>query len=233
MSSDNFKPKVIKGKFKNKVQHTKDIFEFFFEFEDLEWKPGQFGRFKFDSEDLEGGNLRVFSFSTIYEENLIGVAVRITETPSAFKAKLASLEIGDEISIHGPMGKFCIDTYDKPLALIAGGIGIPPIRTFLKNIDIKNINANLIDVFYVEDFSQFAYKDEMETLSEKHDFLNVSFFGDRQDFYNDLTEFANKHKNNATYFICGTPGMVTYVNEFLANQGIDTLNIKNDSFTGY
>ncbi|MFH1077828.1 MAG: FAD-binding oxidoreductase [Patescibacteria group bacterium] len=40
-------------------------------------------------------------------------------------------KVGDTLGVQGPFGKFTLDTSDAPLVLIAGGIGITPIRSML------------------------------------------------------------------------------------------------------
>lgn len=224
--------KTIKCKLIEKEQHISDIFRFSFEMNEIDWQAGQYAIFKFEDSGFEN-NMRVFSIASVPEENKISIGTRISETPSDFKAKLKSMEIGDIITITAPMGNFCIEDYKKPMLMIAGGIGITPIVSLLKSIEYKKIQGELIELLYIEDNKNYAYEKEIKSIESNFDYIKANLLDNRDELSNKLDNFRNAHQNNATYFISGAPGMVEFISGNLKKSGISDENIIKDVFSGY
>ena len=122
----------------HKKSMTNGSYLFSFKFEPhLEWKAGQHGIFRFKGEKLDGGNFRAFSVASIKDEKVITILTKIGDTPSGFKSKLKSMEVGDTLTLRGPFGGFYISDYNRPMVMVAGGVGITPMRALLKDIDKK------------------------------------------------------------------------------------------------
>lgn len=235
MKLSDFKGLLKKSTIKliEKRQETRDIYVFVFESKSrLRWKAGQHGVFKFKGEKFNKKNVRAFSVASISQENKIMFGTRISDNPSDFKMKLKSMQIGDFITMIGPFGWFYISVYEKPMALIAGGIGIPPIRSLLKDIEAESKISKSVEVFYIDDKGEYAFKDEIEYFDKKYDFIKVHFLQDREDFNARLDNFRNKHGNKANYFISGTPKMIESLKSKLIEQGIGDTNIIYDDFKG-
>jgi len=83
-----------------------------------------------------------FSLASAPKENFLMIATRMR--PSPFKKVLKNLRVGDQISISAPAGNFVLQT-DKKAVFIAGGIGITPFYSMIKqhpNHDITLITSN-------------------------------------------------------------------------------------------
>lgn len=227
------------GLFKNneiklieKRLETKDSYLFSFEFNpNLQWKPGQNGIFKFKGEKLNGGNFRPFSVASTKEENKITILTKIGDNPSGFKEKLKAMEVGDSIYMSDPLGGFYISDYNRPMAMIAGGIGITPVRSILKDIEAKDIKK--VELFYIDSSREYAFKEELEVIEKINQNIKIYFLQDRQDLDSNLSSFINKHNNEAVYFISGSPNMVMDIRKKIGVKGIKRRNIINDSFRGY
>lgn len=199
---------------------------------DLEWKAGQHGMFKFKGEKLDGGNFRPFSVASIKEEKIITILTKIGDTPSGFKSKLKSMKVGDTISLRGPFGGFYISDYNRPMVMVAGGIGITPMRALLKDIDRKGILTDA-SLLYIDSSSEYVFKEELEIIKKDNPNVSIYFLNDRKILDDKLSDFINTHNNNATYFISGSPNMVKDIKNNIKAKGIKSRNITNDSFKGY
>lgn len=231
----------FKGLFNNtniklveKKQDTSDIFIFTFELaKKTQWKPGQHGIFKFKGEKMQGKNFRVFSISSVSEENKIIIGTRITENPSEFKKKLKAMNIGDTMSMTGPIGWFYINNYGRPIALIAGGVGITPIRALLKDLEVNAQITKTVEVFYSDNKSEYAFQSDLKYFDEKYDFIKVNYINNRENLQDKLNSFRSKYGNEASYFISGAPKMVTSLKSQLKENGIKNNNILTDPYNGY
>ncbi len=93
------------------------------------WIPGQFIMIRPQSWEYDPFLARPFSIANMNEKEMrifFQVVGRGTQ-------KLAQLNPGDRVNIWGPLGRgFKID-YERPLLLIAGGIGLAPFIGIIKN----------------------------------------------------------------------------------------------------
>ncbi len=227
--------KNVKIELQEIKQETSDVYSFIFNRpKDFKWKPGQHGVFKFtDREITEGKDFRIFSFASINKEDKILISTRIVDEPSEFKKNLLKLKPGDVMTVDGPMGKFTIKDYDKPSLIMAGGIGVTPIRALVKDIYHNNIKTKDIKVLYSDDRGEFAYTDTLKTAAENSEGLELVFISDRNEFTDKIDAYAKENQNNSLYYISGTPGMTSFFKEKLTGFGVNEENIITDSFMGY
>lgn len=227
--------KTVKLILKQKIKETSDIFSFVCTRpEDLEWIAGYHGIFRIPGFECEGEkNFRIFSIASVPEENIVLFSTRIVDDCSQFKKRLLELEVGDEIELESPQGRFLIDNFDRPICVIAGGIGITPVRAFLEQLDYANKDPKEMVVLYSDDRGEFAYEDTLKQIEKKHRGLEVVFINDRNVFVVKIEEFAMRDGNDALYYIAGTPGMNAFITEKLVGLGINKENIKTDNFMGY
>ena len=226
-----FKNNKIKLVDKKSVANSNYLFSFKFK-PDLEWKAGQHGMFKFKGEKLDGGNFRPFSVASIKEEKIITILTKISDSPSGFKSKLKSMEFGDTITLRGPFGGFYISDYNRPMVMVAGGVGITPMRALLKDIDRKSILTDA-SLLYIDSSGEYAFKEELEIIKRDNPNISIHFLNDRKILDYKLSDLVNRHNNNATYFIAGSPNMVKDIRNKIEAKGIKSRNIINDSFRGY
>ena len=225
--------KGVKITLKEKIKETSDVYSFIFDKpEEFNWEPGQHGVFKFkDKEVKEGKDFRIFSFACINEEKKLIISTRVVEEPSEFKKNLLELEQGDHMTVDGPMGKFLLKDLDRPILIMAGGIGITPVRSFIKNIDTNDIKPKKLKVLYSDDRGEFAYEEYLKSVDKEG--LDIVFISDRDVFSEKIDKYAKDYKNESLYYISGTPGMVNFITEKLTSFGVEEKNIVTDEFRGY
>lgn len=216
------------------IQETSDIYSFVFDVpENFQWVAGQHGIFRFTDREIEDKDFRIFSFASIKEEKTMIFSTRIIEDPSDYKKNLLLLEPGDIMTIDGAVGKFILDDFNQITCVMAGGIGITPVRAFMKQIDELGINPTLIKVLYSDDRGEFAYEQTLLDINAKYEGLDLEFISDRNIFTDKIAEFASEHENKALYYIAGTPGMNSFLTDKLIRLGIEKNRIRTDIFTGY
>lgn len=227
--------KEIEIEFREKVRETTDIYSFIFEKpKGLTWIPGQHAIFRnLECKAKSDKNYRIFSLASIVEEDMVMFSTRITPESTECKKKLLELKKGDKLIIEEPQGEFLLADYDKPIFIIVGGVGITPVRSFLMNMDSKSINPKRIEVLYADDRGEFAYQDTLSWLDKRHEGLHLHLIPDRNIFMKKIEEVSKEMRNDAFYYVSGTPGMNAIIMEKLLEMGIIKENIKTDNFIGY
>lgn len=227
--------KNVQLKLKEVIQETSDIYSFVWEVpRDFDWAPGQHGVWKFVDRDIKTGkDFRIFSFATIREEGRLMFSTRIVEEPSEFKQQLLALEKGDAMTVDGPMGQFMLDDLQRPTLIMAGGIGVTPVRAFMKQIENLDKDPGHMRVFYSDDRGEFAYEGTLKHIHNRYGGLTIDFIDDRNVFTDKIDDFAKEYLNDALYYISGTPGMTDFISGKLKELGVIDKNIMTDSFMGY
>lgn len=142
------------------------------------------------------------------------------------------LKVGDKLYFRGPLGNSTIsrNIYGKELILIAGGIGLAPLRSIIHTIrDDKTIVDRLVLIYGAKTPEDLIYKAELGAWSK---FAEVVLTVDKADRdwtgeigrVVDILKKTNVDKD-ATALICGPPIMYEAVAKILQNKGLLDENI--------
>lgn len=193
----------------------------------IKFLEGQYGVFMHIDKQIEGRKVRAFSIASCLSETYFKIGTKIVETPSDFKAKMLELKIGDQMTFDGPMGNFTLEK-DFPAVFIAGGIGITPIRSLIKQIKQLDYDKD-VDLVYSEPREIYPFKEEFDTF----DFLEKHYVSTIESTQEAIAKASKKHLKKAFYYISGSPSFVSAITEQLKEFGIDAVHIKFDRFNGY
>lgn len=134
-----------------------------------------------------------------------------------YTSKLPNLPIGTRVLIEGPLGRFVPDRAgSKKVLLIAGGIGITPLRMLFE----KFSQASLI--YAARSSQDFALKDELDRIGK------VFYTTDR--LTPEFIKSAAPHVANRFVYLCGPPPMMAAVREMLVGLGVPKSNILYEKF---
>lgn len=227
--------KINEFVFKEMIQETSDIYTFVFDVpKEFNWLPGQHGIWRFKEEkEMEGKDFRIFSFASIPNESKMLISTRIVEEPSDYKKHLLALKPGDIMTVDSAQGKFKINNHDQPILIMAGGIGVTPIRAFVKEVMDQGISPKAMTVFYSDDRGEFAYTDLLKSADHQVKGLDIVFISDRNEFTDKIETYAKDLMNDSLYYLSGTPGMTKFLTGKLKDLGIEAASIKTDTFAGY
>lgn len=216
----------------NKQQEVGDIFTFNFKFkENVTWKPGQHGLFAVHHTKIKKAS-RMFSIASAPSEGIIKISMRIPPNPSEFKQALKEMEPGQTLAMRGPVGSFYF-TDQRPTLLIAGGIGITPMRALLKNyIGKRQLYPQPVQLLYSDSRGELLYREDLDALATQRD-IAIKYLKTRESFTEEMNKYITEQGNKSSYFISGPKPMVFSIKETLKEQGINGKNIKHDPFLGY
>lgn len=197
----------------------------------FEFEAGDWIDLNFYNEQPKGGI--TYSISSSPTEGEMAITFRIGISP--FKRKLQELQRGDElyISQYGNDYNFHLKE-NRSSVLIAGGIGIAPFRSMLKEM-VDTHNRNQVQLIYMNKGKQYVFFDEINAWKQKLPNIEV--------VYMDTNELNRKkrekillntlNKNAHHYFIAGPEGMVESTEHLLIDNDISVKDIRIDSFGGY
>jgi len=211
-------------------KESDDVYTFVFEKErDLTWKAGQHGLFSITHKKVKNPT-KPFTIAAAPSENVLKLTMKINDNPSEFKKGMLELKQGMTIGMSGPLGSLNVND-ERPTVLIAGGIGITPFRSIIKQIEAEgNGNKKPIHLLYMDSEKKYMFKDELDA---NNDSISISYLDSRDDLHQEIDKLSTLYQNNGQYLIAGPKLMVDSISSYLQNSSISKKNIKKDAFHGY
>lgn len=212
---------------------------FFFEAVDgLSWQAGQYLIYKLEHspKDLRG-KMRFFTISSAPFEKTLSITTRISsKNGSTFKKALLNLKKGDEVEVKGPDGDFVLDDEYKKYVFLAGGIGINPYRSILKQLNRESMvkgQWSMVDItlLYSNSDSDFIYKKELDGYAKNNPKLNIAYIVSPKRI--DKKMISKYLDKKTMFYVSGPDPMVEAMEKLLNEMNIDKKRIKSDYFSGY
>eukprot|EP01067_Filipodium_phascolosomae_P003419 Filipodium_phascolosomae@DN2613_c0_g1_i2.p1 len=126
----------------------------------IKFTPGQYYDLHLDysTKDKIDVSYRYLSVASHPTENRVTFAMRMSD--SSFKKQCAALTKDSEGTLYGPMGSFTIRDFKRPIVLMAGGIGITPMLSFIKDFEIRKLKTEVVLIYtnrYAEEAAYHSY----------------------------------------------------------------------------
>lgn len=217
-------------------EHLVDnVWAFRFKSEDAanaaDWQAGQYVHVNLphDNPDEEGTE-RWFTNSAAPYEGIVQITTRVSQT--TFKQALAALEPGDTLEqMDGPEGDFVWEDSTLPVVFIAGGIGVTPFRSILKQRahDNQPLNVSLI---YGSRTDEVPFKDELTQWTAADPNLKVHYAVGTPLTAESLAGFVPEI-NQSLVYLSGPEPMVESLGESLKQHGLPETQLKQDFFPNY
>lgn len=164
---------------------------------------------------------REYSIYSAEEGNNLEVLVKEVEG-GYFSPKLKHLKVGDMVEVHGPFGKFGLDSTRQDThkhVFIASGTGIAPFHSMVKSY--PDLDYQLIHgVRYAnEAYEKEEYHRDRYILCTSRD--------DKSDFKGRVTTYLqqNDFDPNTSFYLCGNSDMIFDAMEILKEKGYDRDNV--------
>jgi len=205
--------------FLESYKESEDVYTFLFEKEDdLTWKAGQHGLLSITHKKIKNGT-KPFTLASAPTEEVVKITTRISNDPSDFKKALFELKPGMKMSMSGPVGSFYLKDNSATL-LIAGGIGVTPFRSILKQLEMEGNNIeNPIHLLYMDSNKSYIYKDELDEIANNTS-IRITYLDSREGLHQEIDMFSSLYKNEGNYFIAGPKSMVGTISSYLQDNDI-------------
>lgn len=203
-----------------------NIRTFSLESDDRSWVPGQYQKYVLDQVDGDDdARTRFFTIASAPSENVIKITTRVSD--SGFKQALNALKPGDSITVEEVDGDFIWDE-DKPVVLVAAGIGVTPYRAFFADrvANSRPIPAHLL---YFGRDNDFAFEAEFDKIAAEHSELTIEYIVGEQVSAENIIARAPESSEEVVY-LSGPETMVDAVGEDLTSHNVE---VRQDWFPGY
>lgn len=216
----------------NKENLVDNVWAFRFEPETpLRWTPGQYMRVEIPHEqpDTEGTK-RWFTISSAPYEGFLQITTRVTL--STFKKALSGLAVGDKIElIEEPHGDFVWEDIALPKVFVAGGIGVTPFHSILKQrfYDGNNLPVTLV---YGGRNQKLPFEKELQEWSEADSSLQVKYVLGEPLTAQKIAEVV-PGLNGSLVYVSGPEPMVQALGQQLKGAGLPEAQLKTDEFPNY
>lgn len=146
--------------------------------ENFKFEAGQFVSVQFKSHDEEV--IQDYSMTSAPHEGKISLGIKINSQNGATSQLYKNYNIGDEILVSEPNGRFTLGSKPSEFRTIigfAGGIGITPILSHFKNILHTEPRTRLFLFFGNKNSEELIYRDLLDQLAKKYNHrLQIFYF---------------------------------------------------------
>jgi ferredoxin-NADP reductase len=196
----------------------------------FDYEPGDWIDLDFGS-PLRGG--RTYSLSSSPTEP--DLVITFKEGLSEIKRALAGSRPGQKVRITAFGNDYSFQLNEHRVSvLIAGGVGVAPFRSMLKQmVDTDSLAS--ADLVYLNQTADFLFRDELDDWQRRLPDTAIHYVEtkgikrkDREKLLRTMISTDAHH-----YFIAGPEGMIETTEELLDSMGVDHDDIRIDSFDGY
>jgi ferredoxin-NADP reductase len=190
------------------------------------------------------GPSRTFTIASAPHESTLMIATRMRD--SAFKRVLKGAAPGLRVKIDGPDGFMTMpQKADRPLAFLAGGIGITPFLSMARDAAARKL-PHRITLFYSNRRPEdAAFLDELQRLERDDPNLRLiatmtepdksahAWSGETGFIRRELLERHLPDLGVPVYYLAGPPAMTMAMQSMLGECGVAETDVLFEEFYGY
>lgn len=190
------------------------------------------------------GARHAFSIVSAPHQDELVIATRMRD--SAYKREIKSMPIGSPAKIEGPFGSLTLhNNRARPAVFIAGGIGITPFISILRQAAKEQLPQQLLLLYSNRRPEDAAFLAELQQLEQQNkNFTLVATMTDMEKSsqpWNGETGFIGESMIKRVagkltapiYYLVGPPAMVEAMRKTLNDAGINDDDIRSEEFYGY
>lgn len=148
-----------------------------------------------------------------------------------YTKRAQTLKPGDVVNLQGPYGVFVLRPSTEPLVLFAGGIGVTPLRSMLRQVLLSGESRRVVLFYSNRTRNMTAYEQELRDLATKYPQFTVTFFAtqEKPDGWDGVcgrveashVQSVLSDVANNDFCMCGPAPFMDAVKEMLAGLGVD------------
>lgn len=180
---------------------------------------------------------KAYSLSSAPSDQFFSITVKKV---GDYSSRIHELKVDDEVLMSEPYGFFNPEFDDAPMVMIAGGVGIAPIMSIIKDA-LEHDRKRKVELWYSNrTVNDIVFKNELNELAKNHQNFHVRYFITREkvlpDGYvarricaADILSAQNRDPETF-YFMCGREDFVKNIWRGLINSGISESQIATEAF---
>lgn len=193
---------------------------------ELAAEPGQFFRWRF----LARGHWwqsHPFSLSAVPSDELMRITVRDVGDHSA---AISGLRPGTRVIAEGPFGAFVPVSNGRPALLLAGGVGITPLRAMF-----AALSGAVTLIYRASTWQDVVFQAELDAIARSRGAAVHYVVGSRSDLGADPITASTLQRlapgvHRMDVYLCGPPGMTGSAVAALTQAGVPRRRIHVESF---
>ncbi len=209
------------------------------------FRPGQAMDVLLDPSDTDAQSARhAFSLVSAPFEGHLAIATRMRD--SVFKRTLKVLPIGSPLRLDGPFGSLTLhNDRARPAVFIAGGIGITPFMSILRQATRDQLPQRLVLLYSNRRPEDAAFLGELHEIEQQNRYFRLlatmtqmskssqSWEGQTGVLDEAMLRAVDGELVSPIYYLVGPPAMVEAMRQTLGLAGIEGDDIRSEEFYGY
>jgi predicted ferric reductase len=195
-------------------------------------KPGQFCWWRFLS-NRDWRESHPFSLSIAPNDKYVRITVK---SLGDFSSRVNEIPIGTWVTFEGPFGGFTPDKRTKfRTVLVAGGVGITPIRSLLEGLPAAP--GDIAVIYRADKIEDAVLLHELEELATQREAVLHVVLGSRGEYPADCQPLSPQHLRmlvpdiaRRDVYICASPGMTAAVRGTLKSMGLREQQVHHETF---
>jgi len=181
---------------------------------------------------------KAYSISSSSRDKFLSITAK---KAGNFSSALHKLKRGESLKISGPYGDFYPDKSMKKLVFLAGGIGIVPLFSIIRDNFLKK-SPKKITLFYSSQTKKgVVFLKELNKIADERRNFKLIYFITREkpqrkkigEYRRINVRIMKKYLEDSRgnfYFVCGPKEFVSDLRKKLKNGGVSEKFIKSESF---
>ena len=204
--------------------------------EGITFKPGQFAMLGLYDKNGEVEE-RPFSICGASNKSTLQFAVKIV---GEFTNRLASITNGEKLHVSGPYGSFIINDEDNDLVFFAGGIGVAPFVSMIRDSVEKNTQKKILLFYSIKTREDIVCIEELESIAEKNKNITIVFTltkdvpeewkYDKGRISEEMIKKYCPSFENKRFLLCGPYGFMDTMYMYLVENGAAKDAIMRENF---
>lgn len=222
----------LQAKVTRRVVNTPDVVTIHFT---VEGKPlihqaGQYITVYFNDTNVAEG--KAYSLSSYPSDDESSITVKKV---GLFSGKIHKLKVGDIFSISNAYGFFNLGG-NKPIVALAGGVGIVPIWSIIRDICANDKNRQVVLLYTNKTVDDIIFRSEIQDLMKTNKNFSAQLFVTREKSNDtisrriDLTTDVTNEMLDSLFYICGSVDFSRSMWRQLGEIGISEDNISTETF---
>lgn len=171
-----------------------------------------------------------YSIATAPTESKYTIELAI-KLAGEFTQRASKLSKGDTVGVQGPYGMFTLKANADPLVFIAGGVGVTPLRSMIREALLESAPQQVFLFYSDKTRAAMAYEDEFRSLAETYQNFHfipcltretpVGWDGECTRIDGALIKKHLTRLGSARFYTCGPTALMDEVKQILITEDID------------
>lgn len=200
------------------------------------------GQFTFVTVEVDEQKIRkpLTLSSSPTEPDYIEFTKKLTGHP--FSNGLDALKVGDKVRLDAPYGNFTLDEKLPRVRMLAGGMGITPMRSMCKYCTDMKL-PSVVTLLYANNAeADIVFRREFEEMQSHNRNLKVvltvaeggpEWKGRTGRINADMIREEVSDYLTTVFYVCGPPAMVDAMRAVLRDLRVAEKNVRTEDLTGY